>query len=127
MSKHKQYDPEPMKRYLLTLLRRTGESYRRASLAAGLPNNAIAKYMRGIRPGRLTCILLASHFGVNPNDLLQLAGHDPLPIFQLPELENRIDPNIRELAMLLQQIEDPAIRIQVVEALKKLANLFVSL
>jgi hypothetical protein len=124
MSKHKQYDPEPMKQYLLTLLRRTGESYRRASLAAGLPHNAIAKCMIGVRPSRFTCIALAIHFGVNPNDLLQLAGHETLPIFQCSVPET-MDPNIRELATLLQQIENPATRIQVIEALKVLVEPFL--
>jgi hypothetical protein len=36
-----------------------------------------------------------------------------------------MDPNIRELATLLQQIENPATRIQVIEALKVLVEPFL--
>jgi hypothetical protein len=124
MSKRKQYDPEPLKRYLLTLLRRTGESYRRASLAAGLPHNAIAKCMiEGSAPADFTCIALASPLWGKPQRLAPTGRARPaLPFSSVPVPENRMDPNIRELATLLQQIEDPAIRIQVVEALKVLAR-----
>jgi len=73
-----QYGPEPFRRLLLELLGRTGETYRRASRAAGLRGNAISRFMEGARPSKHDCVALADHFGVNPNDLLQAAGiEDP--------------------------------------------------
>lgn len=35
------------------------------------------------RPHRDACILLAQRFGVNPNEMLQAAGYDPIPLFDL--------------------------------------------
>lgn len=115
------YDPEPLRQLLLELLRRTGESYRRASLAAGLPSNAISKYMKGIRPSRHACVALADHFGVNPNEFLQAAGYEPLHFFDRSLVQpGELSPEVQELAAQLQEIKDPVTRRRVIEAMATL-------
>jgi len=93
------YDSTPLRQYLQRLLEETGESYRRASLKAGLHQGSVSNYMGGVRPSRDACLALADHFGVDPNDMLQVAGYEPMQIFgrMLPELDE-MGIGIRELA-----------------------------
>ncbi len=115
------YDPRPVQELLRKLLERAGESYRQASLAAGLPDNAISKYMRGVRPRRDACIALADHFGVDPNELLQAAGYEPLRFFDpakgAPEWQS---PEAAEIAKMIDAIQDPVARKRVARAVKVL-------
>lgn len=122
----RRYDPRPFQELLLILLSKSGESYRQASLAAGLPHNAIFKYLRGVRPGRDACIALADHFGVNPNELLQAAGYEPLHLFdRMPEKSEDLSPEVQELAERLQQIKDPVARRRLMEAMETLINAYL--
>lgn len=41
------------------------------------------KEVHAKRPNMTYCILLADHFGINPNELLQLAGWPPLKVFDI--------------------------------------------
>jgi len=76
------YDPSEFIPYLKRLLAERNESYRQASLGAGLDRSAVWRFMeQGTRPHRDACILLAQHFGVNPNEMLQAAGYEPIPLF----------------------------------------------
>lgn len=119
----RQYDPEPFRQLLLELLKKAGESYRRASQAAGLPPNAISKYMKGIRPSRHACVALADHFGVNPNEFLQAAGYEPLHFFDRSLVQpGELSPEVQALAARLQQIKDPVTRRRVIEAMATLLN-----
>jgi len=122
-----QYDPKPFQELLRMLLSKSGESYRQASLAAGLPHNAIFKYLvKGVRPRRDACVALADHFGVNPNDLLQAAGYEPLHFFNRPSTKpGEMSPEIRELAAQLQQIKDPVARRRVMEVIETLVNAYL--
>lgn len=121
-----QYDPEPFRELLRMLLSKSGESYRQASLAAGLPHNAIFKYLRGVRPGRDACVALADHFGVNPNELLQAAGYEPIHFFDRSATESgELSPEVKALAAQLQQIKDPVARRRVMEVMETLINAYL--
>ncbi len=71
------YDRTGLIQALEELLAERNESMREASLGAGLDHGAIRRYVRyGRRPTRDSLLLLADHFEVNPNDLLELAGYE---------------------------------------------------
>jgi len=73
------YDLEPLVRLLEHLRAERNESYREASLNAGLDLEAVRRYcVQRQRPQMQALIVLADHFGVNPNDLLEVAGYRPL-------------------------------------------------
>jgi transcriptional regulator with XRE-family HTH domain len=106
---------------LRRLLSKSGESYRQASLAAGLPNNAISRYLKGTRPGRDACIALADHFGINPNEMLQAAGYEPMRLFDRRlEDPEAIAPEVEALAAEIMAIEDDAVRQEMVQALRQI-------
>ena len=121
-----EYDPKPFQDLLRALLRQTGESYRQASLAAGLPHNAISKYLRGVRPRRDACVALADHFRVNPNELLKAAGYEPLHLFDRSLIEpGELSPEVKELATRVQRIRDPVVRRRLIEAMKVLVDAYL--
>ena len=64
------YDPAPMQKRIEELLKQHNESFREASLSSGLDHQAIRRIRAGYRPQIPVCILLADHFGINPNELL---------------------------------------------------------
>lgn len=101
----KGYDYAYFRRYLEQLLDEAGESYRRASLAAGLHHSSVSNYMRGVRPSNRACLALADHFGVDPNEMLQAAGYETLHIFErvLPELDE-MGIGMRELAARFEEV-----------------------
>jgi transcriptional regulator with XRE-family HTH domain len=73
------YDPIRLGQVLDELRQGRNESYREASLNAGLDHGALRRYIcDGRRPQRQALIALADHFGVNPNELLPLAGYPPM-------------------------------------------------
>jgi hypothetical protein len=104
------------------LCRARNESYRRASLAAGLDHGAVHRFVRGnCRPHRESCIALAHHFGLNPNEMLVAAGHEPLPWFD-PSLVNASDYpfEVKQVAETLMRISSPRLRREICEALQTL-------
>ena len=65
--------------YLIDLCEARGESWREASVKAGMSHGALSAIIGGwMKPSVATCLKLANHFGVAPNELLALAGHKPL-------------------------------------------------
>ena len=83
-SKRTGYDPDRFVPFLRQLMEDRNESYRETSLKAGLDRSAMWRFLsKRTRPHRDACILLAQHFEINPNELLQKAGYDPMPIFDL--------------------------------------------
>ena len=111
---------------LRMLLDKSGESYRQASRAAGLPHNAISKYLRGTRPSRDACIALADHFGVNPNEMLQAAGYEPLHFFDRTLVDpDQMSEDVRALAAQIQEIQDPEIRRRLIEAMQVLVETYL--
>ena len=67
------------------------------------------------------CILLADHFGVNPNEFLQLAGYPPLKVFDIEtKSAERLPPEAVDVALDLARIPDPGVRKAVAEAMRTL-------
>ena len=77
------YDPKPLISRLQALLKKHNESYREAALRSRLDHQAIRRVLSGQRPSIPACILLADHFGVNPNEFLGLAGLPELKAFDI--------------------------------------------
>lgn len=73
---HASYDPEPLVSLLERLRAERNESYREASLNAGLDSETMRRYcVRHQRPEMQALIILAEHYEVNPNELLAAAGY----------------------------------------------------
>ena len=120
MTRTTDYDPRPLAEFLKALLKERNESYREASLRAGLDHGAIHRYIhRRQRPTRTSLLALADHFGVNPNDLLVRAGYPPMEMFDRLALEPQTMPSdIRPLVEDLRRIADPVLRRRLVEAMR---------
>lgn len=115
-----EYDPAPLQRRLSELLEKNKESYRNASLASGLHHQAVRRIVvEGNRPNIVVSILLADHFGINPNELLKLAGWSALNIFDIhSESAESLPPEAVQVAMDVSKIPDPGTRRQVAEAIR---------
>jgi len=119
------YEPEKFIPYVKQLLEERNETSRKASLRAGLDRSALWRFIKKeMRPHRDACILLAQHFGVNPNEMLQAAGYDPIPLFDLSLADpDEFPPEVKAVAQVLSRIEDPKRRRAVCEALWALVDL----
>lgn len=117
----KGYDPEPLRTRVLQLLEQKNETYREASLDSGLDHQAVRRILGGRRPAMHICILMADHFGVNPNEFLQLADWPPLKAFDIhaASAEN-LPPEAVEVALDIARIPDPGTRKQVATAVRTL-------
>ena len=117
------YNPEVFQRLVKSLLEQTGESYRRASIACGFDDGAISRYMRDTRPTAVACVTLAGHFGVDPNDVLEAAGYERLPLFDRALGGPRqLTAAAQRLAAKVDLIEDPARRERVIRAVEDLVD-----
>lgn len=116
------YDPKPFIARIHHLLEERNESYREAALAASLDHQALHRYLTGYRrPHMHACILLADHFGVNPNEFLQLAGYPALKVFEIQTASaDRLPPEAVDVALDLARIPDPGVRKAVAEAMRVL-------
>jgi hypothetical protein len=119
----KGYDHRPLAALLEQLLEEHNETARGTSLASGLDHGAVGRFLRGeVRPHRDTCIVLAEHFGLNPNELLEAAGYEPLTIFDLSLADpSEFPPEVKQVALALGQIADPTLRRDVCSAIHTLA------
>jgi transcriptional regulator with XRE-family HTH domain len=114
---HSPYDPEPLINRIKELLQKKNESYREASLRAGLDHQAIRRIFAGKQPQMHVCILLADHFGINPNEFLELAGWPVLKAFEVGSLsDERLPVESIEVAKSVARIADPGTRKEVSEA-----------
>ncbi len=97
---------------------RRGESYRKASLGAGIANNGIAEIVNsGSQPSLDRVLKLAKYFGVSPEFLIRLAGDLPEPTngaesprqSYLNELLSNLPPQRRDVvvdaAIMLAEVE----------------------
>ena len=113
------YDPKPMVDRIQTLLNKHNESYREAALRSGLDHQAIRRVLSGQRPSIAACILLADHFGINPNEFLGLAGLPKLKAFDIHIASAEgLPAEAVEVAMDIARIKDPGTRKQVAEAIR---------
>lgn len=118
----KRYDPEPLKARVEQLLEEHNESYREAALRAGLDHQAVRRILSvGQRPAIQTCILLADHFEVNPNELLELAGHPSLKVFDLKAVNaQRLPREAVDVALAIARLPNPRTRKAVAKAIQTL-------
>ncbi len=117
------YDPEPFVSRLEGLLEGHNESYRQASLEAGLDHQAVRRILAGQRPQMHICILLADHFGINPNEFLELANWPKLKIFEVRTISGEtLSPEAVEVALQVDRIGNPGVRRAVADAIKTLVG-----
>lgn len=116
-AKNKPFDLGPFIARLNELMEKHNESYREAGLGAGLDHQAIRRILSGQRPVMVNCILLADHYGVNPNEFLELAGWPTLKVFDVRGLEtDRLPPEAVDVALALSRVPDPGVRKQLATA-----------
>ncbi len=120
----KPYDRPALAEYLDGLRQERNESFREASLAAGLDHGALLRYVRKQnRPTRESCIALADHFGVNPNEVLTRAGYDPLHFFDRSLIDpSALAPEVAEVAAFLNRLSPLARRREVCRAVRDLVE-----
>lgn len=121
----KQFHPDLLIARLKELLGSHNESLREASLRAGLDHQAVRRIMEGQRPAMHICILLADHFEINPNELLQLAGWPLLKMFGVRSVKGlNIPPEAFEVAMAVASITNPGMRKRKADAILALIKTF---
>jgi hypothetical protein len=120
----KPYDRPALADYLDGQRQAHNESFREASLAAGLDHGAMLRYVKHhTRPTRESCIALADHFGVNPNEILTRAGYDPLHFFDRSLVDpSELAPEVAELALYLNRLSPLARRREVCQAVRALVD-----
>ena len=117
------YDPAPFVSRVKDLLVKNNESYREAALRAGLDHQAIRRVLAGKRPSLVTCILLADHFGINPNEFLKMAGWPTLKTFDIQTANaEMLPPEAVQVAMEIARIPNPGTRKAVAEAILTLVQ-----
>jgi lambda repressor-like predicted transcriptional regulator len=114
---HATFDSEPLISRIKDLLKKHNESFREASLRSGLDHQAIRRILSGQKPQMHVCILLADHFGVNPNEVLKLAGWPTLKAFDVSVVDIvNLPPEATEVALAVAKISEPGIRREVTDA-----------
>ena len=124
LARQKKFDGTQLAARLQALLDQRNESYREAALAAGLDHQAVGRILREkMRPMVQTCILLANHFDINPNELLMLAGYAPLKVFDIQTATaEHLPPEAVEVALDIAKITDPGTRRKVASAIRALLS-----
>ncbi len=126
-TRKEKYDPQPLIDRVNELLKQHKESFREASLNTGLDHQAIRRLLAGNRPQMHVCILLADHFGINPNEFLQLAGWPTLKAFDVNAVDTaNLPPEATEIALAVAKISEPGIRREVTDAMLILLKKYFS-
>jgi transcriptional regulator with XRE-family HTH domain len=124
---NKPYDAEQIIKRLRELLEKHNESYREASLRAGLDHQGVRRVLEGQRPSMHICILLADHFGINPNEFLTMAGWPALRVFDIRSIDSEnLPPEVVEVALALAKIDNPGTRKEVVQAILTLTKKYLA-
>jgi lambda repressor-like predicted transcriptional regulator len=114
------YEPERFSKYLKTLLQKHGLSMRKASLEAGLNHSSVGGFVRGRRPHRDSCLILAEYFHVDPNEMLEAAGYEPMPVVDRSLIDpQEFAPEVKEFAAELMRFA-PQRRRDIITALRTL-------
>jgi hypothetical protein len=127
-SRAAEYDNSLFSARLKELLERRNETMREAALAAKLDHEAVFRIVKGRRPNMMSTILLADHFGVNPNEFLKLTGWPTLDLFDVQvdrashAGELRLSPDALEVAIAVSRINDVNTRQKVVDAILALLH-----
>ncbi len=116
-----EFDSEALTTLLMKLLKERNESLREAALKSGLDHQALRRLLAGQRPNITTCILLADHFGISPNDFLKLAGWPTMKVFDVEiSSEENLPAEAIEVARDIAKIKDPMTRKAITEAIRTL-------
>lgn len=116
-----EFDSEALTTLLMKLLKEGNESLREAALRSGMDHQALRRLLAGQRPNITTCILLADHFGISPNDLLKLAGWPTMKVFDVAiSSDENLPAEAIEVARDIAKIKDPITRKAVTEAIRTL-------
>ena len=121
VTRSKEFIAAPLRNRILELLSATKDSYREASLKAGLDHQAVRRIIDGQRPAMHICIMLADYFKINPNELLLLADWPPLRAFEVHEPRSEhLPPEALDVALDIAKIPEAELRKQVSEAIRTL-------
>ena len=120
----KPHDCAALAEYLDRLRQDHNESFRKAALRSGLDHGALLRYIKKHqRPTRESCIAMADHFGVNPNEILTRAGYDPLHFFDRSLVDPQaLAPEVEEVAIYLNRLSPLARRREVCQAVRALVD-----
>ncbi len=116
-----QYDPTRLIQITTEKLSATGETQRGASELAGLDHAAVDRILAGQRPNFVTCLFLADHWGINPNELLEAAGWPPMDIFNH---YSELSDEARQLALRLHAMTDKDDRLKAFQILNSVLDHF---
>lgn len=122
-AREKPFDPEPLVARLRELMKIHNESYRESSLRSGLDEQAVRRILSGQRPTITSCVLMANHFGIDPNEFITLAGWPEIEIFKVKTASAEgLPPEAVEVAMSLAKISDAGLRRQLADAIQLLLS-----
>ncbi len=121
----KEYDRDAFAEYLNDLLKKHNESMREASLASGMTHGSMNRFInKRQRPTRESCIAMADHYRLNPNEVLTRAGYDPMHFFDRSLVDpDALPPEVAVLARYLSQIEPQSRRRQLCQMIRELLDL----
>ena len=120
------YDRDTFVAKIKSLLEQRNESGREAALKASLDHQSIHRVFRGNRPSIATCILLADHFDINPNEFLELASWPKLKVFEIEtKSADRLPPEAVDVALDIAKISEQNTRKQVAEAIRTLLKQYI--
>ena len=119
---HKTYDTAKFSRYLKGLVDASGLTMRQISLRGGLDHGSVARFIRGRHPHRDSCLLLAEVLNVDPNEVLKMAGYEPMPVMDRTLIDpGEFPPEVKEFAADLASIPS-ARRREIIAALRALVK-----
>jgi len=119
----KPFDPAPLMTRLRELMENHNESYRESSLRSGLDEQAVRRILAGQRPSITSCVLMANHFGIDPNEFITLAGWPEIEVFKVKTVSaDGLPPEAVEVALDIAKIADAGLRRQVASAIKLLLS-----
>jgi transcriptional regulator with XRE-family HTH domain len=122
-AREKIFDPEPLMARLRELMKNHNESYRESSLRSSLDEQAVRRILAGQRPNITSCVLMANHFGIDPNEFIMLAGWPEIEVFKVKTVSaDALPPEAVEVAMEIAKIADSGLRRQVADAIKLLLS-----
>lgn len=117
----KKYNPVPFQQRLRELMAAHNESWREASLRSDLDRQAVCRYLSGRHPDRGAGLALADHYGINPNELLQLVGYAPMKFFDVTRsTAENLPPEAAAVALDIARIPEPGLRKEVAHAIRVL-------
>ena len=117
------YDPTALVKRLTELMVKNNESYRETALRSGRDHQAVRRILSGQRPNMVTCILIAEHYGLNPNEFLALAGMPNLKVFDIQtESTKKLPVEAVDVAKAVARIQGPKKRKEVAQAILTMVN-----